>query len=407
MEREIKCPKCGAVFELAVAISQDIEAELRKKYEAEKKLIQIKADKEIENKEVAFEEKLNEEKRKIALKTKEEIEKSTKLEFAELKEQLDEKEKKLEDAREQESAIRKKNRELEDKEKTLELELNRRLDSERTKFKEETLKDVEEKHRLKEAEKDKQLSDMAKQIDELKRKAEQGSQQTQGEVLELELEESLRNQFPVDQIEPVEKGQKGADILHIIKNQLGRTVGKILWETKRTKRWSDAWIQKLKDDQRDAKADIAVLVSEILPEGLRHFGQINDIWVCNLSAAISLGVALRLTITQVARGQQLQTGKNEKMEIVYNYLTGTEFKNKVEAIIEAFSCMKNDLDSERRAMAKRWSAREKQIEKVINNVAGMHGDLEGMIGNTLPPIKILELPLNENENESLTDPVSE
>ncbi|KKM06447.1 hypothetical protein LCGC14_1743880, partial [marine sediment metagenome] len=284
---------------------------------------------------------------------------------------------------------------LVEKEEKLELELSRKIDAERQKIIEKASKGFEEKHQLKDAEKDKQLNDMKKQIDELKRKAEQGSQQMQGEVLELELEKSLKEEFPFDDIEPVAKGVRGGDIIQTVKTQSGRTCGKILWETKRTKTWSDSWIQKLKDDQREVKADLAILASESLPKGFHHFRQISGVWVTDILSAVSLALALRVVLIQVARERAVQVGKKEKMEIAYNYLTGPEFKNRVEAIVESFIAMKEDLEAEKRATQKIWAKREKQIERVISNTAGLHGDLQEIAGDSLPTIKMLELPTDD------------
>ena len=292
-------------------------------------------------------------------KAKKEVQESLNIKISDLNEQLEEKTKNLKEAQRQELELRKRQRELEEKEEKLELELSRKIDAERQKIIQKTSKEFEETHRLKDAEKDKQLDDMKKQIDELKRKAEQGSQQMQGEVLELELEESLKEEFPFDDIEPVAKGIKGGDIIQTVKTQSGRICGKILWETKRTKNWSDSWIQKLKDDQRDAKADLAILASETLPKGFHHFRLISGVWVTDILSAVSLALALRVVLIQVARERETQVGKKEKMEIAYNYLTGQEFRNRVEAIVESFTAMKVDLEAERRAMLKIWAKREK------------------------------------------------
>jgi hypothetical protein len=318
-----------------------------------------------------------------------------------LKAQLDEKAGKLQASRQAELELRKRTRELEDKEKTSELERNRKLDDERKIIQDAIEKDLQERHRLKDAEKDKQLADMRKKIEELQRKAEEGSQQTQGEVLELELEDVLKTDFPLDDIEPVAKGIKGADVIQIVKSQSGRICGKILWETKRTKNWSDSWIQKLKDDQREAKADICVIVSDALPEGMDHFRQISGVWVSDIPSAICLAFALRTLLLQVARANTAQEGKNEKMEIMYRYLTGPEFRNRVEAIVESYVSMKADLDAEKRATQKIWAKREKQIESVITHVSGMHGDLQGIAGVSLPTIKTLELPQIEEEKDQI------
>ena len=370
----IKCPDCGAVIELSEAISHDIEVRLKQQYENE----------------------IGKTKKAIEEKAKIEAQESLNIKISDLNEQLEEKTKNLKEAQRQELELRKRQRELVEKEEKLELELSRKIDAERQKIIQKTSKEFEETHRLKDAEKDKQLDDMKKQIDELKRKSEQGSQQMQGEVLELELEESLKEEFPFDVIEPVAKGVKGGDIIQTVKTQSGRICGKILWETKRTKNWSDSWIQKLKDDQRDAKADLAILASETLPKGFNHFRLISGVWVTDILSAVSLALALRVVLIQVARERETQVGKKEKMELAYNYLTGQEFRNRVEAIVESFTAMKADLEAERRAMLKIWAKREKQIERVISNAAGMHGDLQEIAGSSLPTIKMLELP-NDDE----------
>ncbi len=370
----IKCPECGEVIELSEAISHDIEIRLKQQYEN----------------------KIEKTKKSIEEKAKKEVQESLNIKISDLNEQLEEKTKNLKEAQKQEIELRKRQRELVEKEEKLELELSRKIDAERQKIIQKTSKEFEETHRLKDAEKDKQLDDMKRQIDELKRKAEQGSQQMQGEVLELELEESLKEEFPFDVIEPVAKGVKGGDIIQTVKTQSGRICGKILWETKRTKNWSESWIQKLKDDQRDAKADLAILASESLPKGLQHFRLISGVWVTDILSAVSLALALRVVLIQVARERVTQVGKKEKMELAYNYLTGQEFRNRVEAIVESFTAMKMDLEAERRAMLKIWAKREKQMERVISNAAGMHGDLQEIAGSSLPAIKMLELP-NDDE----------
>ena len=370
----IKCPECGEVIELSEAISHDIEIRLKQQYEN----------------------KIEKTKKSIEEKAKKEVQESLNIKISDLNEQLEEKTKNLKEAQKQEIELRKRQRELVEKEEKLELELSRKIDAERQKIIQKTSKEFEETHRMKDAEKDKQLDDMKRQIDELKRKAEQGSQQMQGEVLELELEESLKEEFPFDVIEPVAKGVKGGDIIQTVKTQSGRICGKILWETKRTKNWSESWIQKLKDDQRDAKADLAILASESLPKGLQHFRLISGVWVTDILSAVSLALALRVVLIQVARERVTQVGKKEKMELAYNYLTGQEFRNRVEAIVESFTAMKMDLEAERRAMLKIWAKREKQMERVISNAAGMHGDLQEIAGSSLPAIKMLELP-NDDE----------
>ncbi len=413
----IKCPKCGAEFELSQAVSQNIEVEVAKKYQKQIKELEERAYKEAEVKDSELRRKLKEEQVKFEKKEKEisgqvEIvrkeakekakkatEEATKLELEDLKAQVQEKNGKIIEGQKQELSLRKRQRELEDKEKALELDMARKIDAEKTKIQDEARKNFEEQHHLKDAEKNKQLEGMRKQIDDLKRKAEQGSQKIQGEVLELEIEKMLKEEFPFDKIEPVASGIKGADVIQIVNTQSGKSCGKILWETKRGRNWSDRWLKKLKDDQRDAKADIAVIVSEVLPAGLTHFRQIEGVWVTSIASAQSLALALRVVLTQSAREKKLQTGKKEKMELVYNYLTGSEFRNRVEAIVESFVGMQEDLDREKRAMNKVWDKRGKQIERVILNIGGMQGDIEGVSGMTLPKVGKLELPEPEEQTE--------
>lgn len=313
------------------------------------------------------------------------------LELSDLKTQLAERTKQLDDAQQQELALRTRQRELEERERSLTLEMTRKLDEERAKIQDDTLAKAAEEHRLRDREKDKQLDDMRKQIEDLKRKAEQGSQQTQGEVQELALEEILSSNFRFDLIEPVAKGVRGADVLQRVCSSSGKPLGSILWESKRTKAWSDGWIQKLKDDQREAKADIGIIVSSILPKGIPHIGCVEGVWVTDFPSLVGLGTALRAGITQLAHVQDAMAGKGEKMELIYRYLSGPEFRHRVEAIVEAFVTMKNDLDSEKRGMERTWAKREKQIQRVISNTSGMYGDLQGLIGASLSSIPSLEM----------------
>jgi hypothetical protein len=260
------------------------------------------------------------------------------------------------------------------------------------KIKESALKSVEESHRLKIKEKDKKMEEMTEQIIELKRKAEQGSQQTQGEVLELELEDILNSNFTSDNIKPVPKGIKGADVLQEVISPSGQYCGTILWESKRTKSWSDSWIEKLKDDQKDAKADTAVLVSITLPKGCKNFSSLSGVWVICFDLVMALATVLRTSLLQLSNIKLLSVGKNEKMEILYKYLSGPEFSQKVESIIETFKDMKEGLEQEKRAINKIWAKRDKQIEKVINSTSGMYGDMEAIIGaSSMQKIEALEL----------------
>ncbi|MBI5882042.1 MAG: DUF2130 domain-containing protein [Elusimicrobia bacterium] len=375
IDQSILCPHCGKTIPLTEALTHPIEEKLRGQFSRD--LAAQKAAIEAEARKSARE----------ALGS----------DLADLKSQVAEKGRLLEEARAQEFSLRKRGRELEEKEKSLALELERKLDAERAAIKEEVLGKAAEEHRLKEREKDKQLDDMRKQIEELKRKAEQGSQQAQGEVQELELEDVLKQNFRSDEIAPVAKGVRGADVLQTVFSSSGKPCGSILWESKRTKAWSDGWIQKLKDDQREAKADLGILVSANLPKGVSHVGCVEGVWVADFSSAMGLGTALRAGILQAAIARNALVGKGEKMELIYNYLSGPEFRNRVQAIVDAFAGMKVELDAEKRTMERVWAKRDKQLERVLLNTAGMYGDLQGLIGAQLAPIPQLELSAEHDE----------
>jgi len=414
-QESIKCPKCGTIIPLSEALSHDIEERAREKYQQEldknKKAFEV----QLQDKEKALLAKVNVERealakeaeerkeeskkqlKKLEAKLKEEAKEAIGAKVADLKDQIESSKKKLKEAQENEISLRKRQRELQEKEESLKLELERKLDEERKRIEETALNRFEEQHKLKDAEKEKRLADALRQVEDLKRKMEQGSQQAQGEVLELEVEELLKREFSFDIIEPVGKGVKGGDILQVVKTQSGRNCGKILWETKRTKNWSDSWIQKLKDDQRDAKADLAVIVSESLPTGFHHFRQIQGVWVTDIPSALSLALALRVVLVQVATAKEIEASKDDKKDLIFRYVTGSEFKNRVTAIIEGFRAMQEELEAEKRAMTRIWDKRAKQIERIISNTAGMYGDLEGLAGPALPSIKILELPHPESK----------
>lgn len=401
----ITCPHCKKEIPLTEAISHQIREELRKEFEIEvrkreqeylkKEQLLLERKRELEEE---ASQKIKLEIARIEKEARQKAEESFAIEMKDLKAQLLEKDKKLQEAQSIELELRRQRRELEEKQKTLNLEVVRKLDEEKSRIREEIAKALEEEHRLKDLEKEKQIKDMLKQIEELKRKAEQGSQQLQGEVLELDLEDALKTNFPLDQIEPVAKGKKGADLLQRVYNNYGRPCGTIIWESKRTKGWSEGWIEKLKDDQREAKAEIAVLVTTTLPKEVNHFEMINGVWVTHPTLAICLAMALRTNLIQLANTRLSAIGKNEKMEALYSYLSGPEFSQRIEAIVESFIVMKSDLDQEKRAMNKIWAKREKQIERVITNISGMYGDMQGIVGASLAQIRSLELkPADESE----------
>ncbi|MFT5207564.1 MAG: hypothetical protein ACI9CF_001320 [Candidatus Omnitrophota bacterium] len=393
----VECPQCGYDIELSEAVSKDMEKKLKSKFLIEKKTLEAKLKKDLEAQETAWETRLEDEKTQITSKLQSKIRKEIKSELKELESEVQRQEKLLETARKDELDLRRQKKEIEERERNLELDIAKRLEDESKVTYEKALTEFNAKHRLDIADKEKQLTATLQQVDELKRKLEQKSQQAQGEVLELELEDFLRKEFPFDDIQPVAKGVRGGDIVQIVKTQSGNPCGQILWETKRTKTWSDSWIRKLKDDCREAKADIAVIVSQSLPKGFHHFRQIDGVWVTDIPSAISLALALRLVLVKVSKARQHESGKRDKMELVYEYMTGNEFRHRVEAIVEAFRTMRDELDFEKQAIQRIWAKREKQIENVVSNTIGLYGDLEGIAGPAMPNIPALDLPLDTQD----------
>nr|MBA3968000.1 DUF2130 domain-containing protein [Nitrospirales bacterium] len=271
------------------------------------------------------------------------------------------------------------------------LTIEKRVQEGLTATRDQAKKEAEEGLKFKVMEKEQTIASMQKQIEELKRRAEQGSQQLHGEVQELELEAMLRSKFPLDQIQPVAKGEHGGDVLHRVASLFGQACGTILWESKRTKNWSDGWLIKLREDQRQAKAEIAIIVSQALPIKVETFEFIDGVWVTHPKVALPLAIAMRNTLMEVAGARQASEGQQTKMEMVYQYLMGPRFRQRVQAIVEGFSSMNEDLDKERKVIMKQWAKREEQIDRVMQATVGMYGDLQGIAGKTLQEIEGLEL----------------
>ena len=381
--KNITCPQCGKSISIDDVLTHQIESKLQKDFEDKEKAFRIsiknEAEKDLLEKKVQLE-------KQIRIKLEKDAESDKKF----LEEQLAEKDLKLKEANKNELELRKEKQKLKDDKDAFELNKARQLDEERKKIEEEASRKATEAQQSKIDQLNKQLSDATKTKDELARKLEQGSQQTQGEVQEIILEELLKTGFIYDIIVPVPKGKPGADVIQIVKTKTGVECGKIIWESKKTKAWSEGWIQKVKDDQRLVKADIAVIVSSVLPEGVTGIVLRDGVWICDIKLAVSIATAIRQTLELVCREKNMSVGKNEKMEILYSYLTGNEFTHRIEAIVEAFSGMNDSLIKERNAYEKIWSEREKQIQKVIKNTVGIYGDLNGVV--QLQKIESLELP---------------
>jgi hypothetical protein len=313
-------------------------------------------------------------------------------EIASLLEVLQQRDIKLAEAQHTQGEFLRKQRELDEARREVDLTVEKKIQEGLEAVRERARKDTEQILQLKVREKEEQISSMQRQIDDLKRKAEQGSQQLQGEAQELQLEELLRSKFPRDTVEPIAKGEFGGDLLHHVFSPSSQPCGTILWETKRTKNWSDGWLPKLRNDQRQAKADIALIVSQTLPKEMNgSFGLIDGVWVTEPRCAIPVAVALRESLIALSSARQAKVGQLTKMEMVYQYLTSPRFRHRVEAIVEKATDMQLDLDRERKAMTRLWAKREEQIRGVIESMAGMYGDLQGIAGKSLHEIEGLRI----------------
>lgn len=411
MNLQATCPQCKYEFSLSEEFQKSVEQKWEK----------LSQDKEAQVKK-QYEETLQKEKVhlwKIAQeKADEKIKSEYDMQLKNLENQNLENKKKLEESQQKELEFLKKERALEEKSKNIELELEKKLQIQLKQEREKQEKKLEEQmlaekirieeniknkfsdeHRLKLAEKDKQMEQMKKSLEEAQRRAEQGSMQIQGDVKENDLRDMLQKAFITDIIEDVPTGIRGADIIQTVRNNLGQKSGVIIWESKNTKSWTEGWLQKLKDDQANIGADIAILVSKTLPEGVEQYELRNGVWVVGYAFALSLVTLLRFHILEIGTVKSSLEGKDEKMNMLYEYLSSPQFKNKIENIVDAFSSMKSDLDAEKRSFQKHWSKREKQLERVMMNTSGFYGDLQGIAGNSLPKVAALELPADAEEGE--------
>ncbi len=373
MNDQIICPYCKHTIPLTEALSHQIQEKYQKFYR----------------------QRLAEEKTKIEEALKEEIGRRLK---SEMEIEMKDKGNEVEELRKQNKSlsdqlleINKLMRTLKSENEQSRLEMEKRIVNQEEKIRLEENKRANEEYKLKILEKDKKLDDALKMVEEYKRKLEQGSQQLQGEVLELELENILKREYPYDEILPVAKGVRGADVLQKVRANNGRDCGAIVWESKRTKAWNNDWIVKLKEDQREAKAEIAVIITQILPDGINNFGIINNVWVGNFESICGLSLVLRRSLLEIASAKYANINRQSKMDILYKYFTGVEFKQRLEAVLESYDAMKDDLEKEKRWFTLKWAKQDKNIRKVFDNLSGMYGDLQGMLGKTLPEVKGLDM----------------
>lgn len=374
MNSSISCPHCKKTFPLNEVITHELEEGVERKYEAKR---------EKEREEEREKMRLWQEKREKELILK--LEQDRKFE----REESERKDKLITEFRENELTLRKKTQELGEKERNLELESQRRIDDERKKIREKTEEEVTEKFHLKEKEKDSIIDGLKKSLEEAQRRANQGSQQLQGEIMELELEEILRREFPVDEISEVKKGKDGADIVQKVRNNLGKVCGVIVWESKRTKSFSQEWIAKLKENILLVKGDLGVIVSEVLPKNVKMFGFTEGVYIAGFDYAFQIAQVLRKSIIDLENMRSLSVGKNEKIESLYRYITSSEFAQKIESMMETYLQMQQELETEKNAIQKIWAKREARIEKLKNNTIQIHGSLSGMIDAPMPEVKSL------------------
>ena len=410
-EPTVVCPQCKTEIKLTESLAAPLLESIRRDYEqrlTQKDADMAKREKALHEREAVLQKQKESMDEQIAQKMQQEqariaAEEAKKAKLAvgnelnqklkeinDLQDILKQRDIKLADAQKAQADLIRKQRELDDANRELELTVEKRVETGLAAAREKAKKEAEDEMKLKVMEAEQTIASMQRQIEDLKRRAEQGSQQLQGEVQELELEALLGTRFPRDTIQPVPKGEFGGDILHRVIGPLGQQCGTILWESKRTKNWSDGWLPKLREDQRAAKAEIAVIVSQILPKDVETFGIVDQVWVAHPKVALPVAVALRQTLIEIAGARQASEGQQTKMEMVYQYLTGPRFRHRIQAIVEAFSSMREDLDRERKAITKQWSKREEQIDRVMQATVGMYGDLQGIAGKTLQEIEGLE-----------------
>ncbi|MGJ0359785.1 DUF2130 domain-containing protein [Aliarcobacter cryaerophilus] len=424
-ESSIKCPNCGELIDVNEILYHQLENEFKQKNLNEKKKFEeeialkrieykqaldmlkqkeedIKEQKEKFDEELkkATKELVKQEKQKLQEELKKEILEEQSESIALLKKELDEKSNQVKELNTAKAQIEQLKRDKEEMESAIMAKAQFALNEQLKIEKEKIQKTVDDQNELKLKQKEEQLEQLKKQLQDTQRKLEQGSQQLQGEVQELAIEEYLQNKYPFDSIEEIKKGVRGGDCIQTVHTREIQNCGKIYYESKRTKDFQKSWIEKFKADMREKGADIGVLVTEVLPKELDRMGLIDGVWICTYEEFKGLSSVLRESIIKINQAKKSEENKTDKMSLLYGYLTSTEFKMQIEAIVEGFTQMQSDLDSEKRSMQRIWKQREKQIEKVLDNTIGMYGSIKGIAGNSIGNVKALELPYSEIEEEN-------
>jgi hypothetical protein len=414
-EQTVQCPQCGYEMKVTESLAAPLIAAVERKYQQQMRDQQTAIagrEQEVRNRSAELEKqtldaeqrvaeqvrvRLDAERKQLAAQESERAKQSVAAELERQASELKDRDARLESladklkvAQEQEAEFLRQKRAIDDERRELKLQVERQVQQELESVRRQAKSQAEEQMGLQVRDKDEAIQVLRRQIDDLRRKAEQGSQQAQGEVLETQIEQQLRARFPMDEIQPVPKGQFGGDLLHTVRDAAGQPCGTILWEFKRTQNWSQGWLAKLRGDQRAAGAELAVLASQTLPRDLSLFDHVEGVWVSSLACTLPVAVALRQALIELARVRRAGEGEQTKAQEVYSYLTGPQFRHRVEMIAEKFTDMRADLDQERKFIERQWAKREKQLELVLKASEGINGDLQAIAGRTLDAIDALQ-----------------
>jgi len=418
-QSQIKCPNCGTSIDVQDILAHQLEEEIKQKFQSQLAEEKKKYESEVESLNIAKEEfeqkkekenelfqerldkQLKEDRKSIGDKLKAKLQEEQSEQFNALQNELNEKSEQIKELNRTKAEIEKLKREKGEIKEAVEAEAQKKLNEALLAEKEKIKKTEEDKNELRFRELQKQLEDQKILTEQMKRKQEQGSMQLQGEVQELAIEEWLASQFPLDTIEEIKKGARGGDCLQFVNTRAHQNCGTIYYESKRTKDFQPTWIEKFKADIRDKGANIGVLVTEVMPADMDRMGLRDGIWICNYEEFKGLCAVLRESIIQLSTAISSQENKGDKMDMLYGFLTSNTFRMQIEAIVEGFTQMKSDLESEKRSMQRIWKQREKQIEKVVTNTIDMYGSIKGIAGNAVQSVKALELPGEDSELEKL------
>ncbi len=413
--QKIQCPNCATDIDVSAVLSQQLEAELKQQYqqqeqqqsekfhklqqqiEADKQALQQQQDNYQKTLDEAVQQQLKAEQKKLEANIKARLESEQAEQIKAMQQELQEKSEQVKALNKSKAEIERLKRENAEQKEKIELELQQKLTQQLNQQKEHIQKTEQQKVAMQMSEREKIIQQLKEQLADAQRKAEQGSTQLQGEVQELAIEDWLAEQFPLDNIEEIKKGQRGADCLQSVNTVSQQSIGTIYYESKRTKTFQPGWIEKFKADIQDKNANIGVLVTEAMPTDMPRMGLKDGVWVCSFDEFKGLCVVLRESVIQVGQALASQENKGEKMTMLYDFLTSNEFRLQIEAIVEGFTQMKTDLDAEKRAMQRLWKSREKQIDKVLLNTNHMYGSIKGIAGSAVQPVALLEFPEAEQE----------